>query len=158
MNEASGSFNGYYRSPTGNKDQFTLRQADSQSDKEFIARVNRIRRENPPLQSDRGLAFHGVDNDSLIAYSKRAEDGGDSLLMVVNLDPHHTQAGWLELDLTALGLTAEAAFQAHDLLSDARYLWRGARNYIALDPRHSPAHLFGIRRRVRSEHDFDYFL
>ncbi|HKZ72782.1 MAG TPA: alpha-1,4-glucan--maltose-1-phosphate maltosyltransferase [Steroidobacteraceae bacterium] len=133
-----------------------LERPDSLRD--YITRLNRIRRENPPLQSDRGLAFHGVDNDSLIAYSKRAEDGGDSLLMVVNLDPHHTQAGWLELDLTALGLTAEAAFQAHDLLSDARYLWRGARNYIALDPRHSPAHLFGIRRRVRSEHDFDYFL
>ena len=42
MQEAKASFNGYFRSPVGNKDQFTLRQADDQSDKEFIARVKQF--------------------------------------------------------------------------------------------------------------------
>jgi starch synthase (maltosyl-transferring) len=133
-----------------------LERPDSLRD--YITRLNRIRRENPALQSDRGLAFHRTDNDALLAYSKAARGGTDALLMVVNLDPHHVQAGWLDLDLTALGLPPDSAFQAHDLLSDARYLWRGPRSYIALDPRHSPAHIFRIRRRVRTEHDFDYFL
>jgi starch synthase (maltosyl-transferring) len=77
---------------------------------------------------------------------------------VVNLDPHHTQAGWVELPLEELGLDATRSFQAHDLLSGARFLWHGPRNYVALDPQQAPAHIFRLRRRVRSEHDFDYFM
>ncbi len=133
---------------------------------ELIARVNRIRRENAPLQSDRGLKFHDVDNENLIAYSKstlvpangsESATVGDSVLVIANLDPHHPQTGWLQLNLAALGLPTEGSFQVHDLLSGARFLWRGPRNYVALDPARSPAHIFRIRRRVRTERDFDYF-
>ena len=49
-------------------------------------------------------------------------------------------------------------YQVHDLLGDARYLWSGSRSFVDLDPWAIPAHLFKIRRRVRSEHDFDYFV
>ncbi len=126
--------------------------------RELIALVNRIRRENAPLQSNRGLKFHDIDNESLIAYSKSSEDGSDAVLVIVNLDPHHAHSGWLSLELADLGVGAEKPFQVHDLLSGARYLWRGARNYVSLDPAHSPAHIFRIRRRVRTERDFDYFL
>jgi starch synthase (maltosyl-transferring) len=125
---------------------------------DFIARVNRIRHENAPLQSDHGLRFHRIENESLIAYSKTTPDGTDCVLSVVNLDPHHTQAGWLDLDLAALGLPADRPFQVHDLLSGARFLWNGPRNFVSLDPGHSPAHIFRVRRRVRTERDFDYFL
>jgi starch synthase (maltosyl-transferring) len=130
---------------------------DPASLRDFIALVNRVRRENAPLQSDRGLKFHVTDNDTLLAYSKTKE-GGDSVLVVANVDPHHTQAGWLQLDLQTLGLPETGPFQVHDLLSGARFLWQGPRNYVSLDPTHSPAHIFRIRRRVRSEKDFDYFL
>jgi starch synthase (maltosyl-transferring) len=37
-------------------------------------------------------------------------------------------------------------------------LWHGARNFVQLDPSHVPAHVFRLRRRVRTERDFDYFL
>lgn len=124
----------------------------------LIARVNRIRRDNPALHTDRGLIFHTVDNDSIIAYSKVCEASPDAVLVVANLDPHHTQSGWVQLDLEALGLSPGIAFQAHDLLSGARYLWRDARNYISLDPEHSPAHILRIRHRVRTEQDFDDFM
>jgi starch synthase (maltosyl-transferring) len=124
----------------------------------FIARVNRIRCENIALQSDWSLRFHRIDNDALIAYSKRSDDGGIVLLCVVNLDPHHAQAGWLELDLEALDIPEGGRFQAHDLLSEARFLWQGRRNYVALDPSRGPAHVLLVRRRVRTERDFDYFL
>jgi starch synthase (maltosyl-transferring) len=133
-----------------------LERADSLRD--FIARVNRIRRDHAPLQSDRRLHFHRVDNEALISYSKTSEDGSESVLMVVNLDPQHAQSGWLELDLEALGLPADRVFQVHDLLSDARFLWQGPRNYVALEPQSVPAHIFRIRQRVRTEQDFDYFL
>ena len=131
---------------------------DPASLRELIALVNRIRRENAPLQSDRGLRFHPTDNDMLIAYSKTGESGADSVLVVVNLDPHHAQSGWLQLDLQSLGLPASGSYQMHDLLSSARFLWQGARNFVLLDPGRAPAHVFRIRRRVRSEKDFDYFM
>jgi starch synthase (maltosyl-transferring) len=126
--------------------------------KEFIARVNRIRRDNSPLQSDLSLAFHRTDNDSLIAYSKTNSAGTESVLVVANVDPHYAQSGWVTIDLRSLGLPAETTFQMDDLLSGARFLWRGARNFVSLDPQHSPAHIFRVRRRVRTERDFDYFL
>ena len=53
---------------------------------------------------------------------------------MVNLDPHHVQSGWVELDLAALGLDAATPYQVHDLLSEQRYQWRGARNFVMLDP------------------------
>ncbi len=123
---------------------------------DLVSRLNRIRRENPPLQSDAGLKFHSVDNEALIAYSKTR--GEDSVLVVVNVDPHHPQTGWVHLDLAALGLPADTPYQVDDLLSGARFLWRGVRNFVGLDPAGTAAHVFRIRHRVRTERDFDYFL
>ena len=131
-----------------------LERSDSLA--ELIARVNRIRREHPALQQDRTLAFHPVDNDQILCYSKRAED--DVVLVVVDLDPHHRQSGWTDLRLDELGVDPGRPFQVHDLVTDARYLWHGARNFVELDPAAMPAHVFRIRRQVRSEEDFDYFV
>ncbi|MDP3214109.1 MAG: alpha-amylase family glycosyl hydrolase, partial [Deltaproteobacteria bacterium] len=128
-----------------------------QSLRHLIARVNRIRREHPALQHDEGLAFHRCDDDALIVYSK-THGGGDPVLVVVNLDPFHKRSGWIELDAAALGLPREGSYQVHDLISDARYLWSGARNYVELDPASTPAHVFVIRRQVRREQNFDYYL
>ena len=151
-----------------NSEKYQLRTWDRDrpsSLKEFIGRVNRIRRENAPLQRDHNLSFHSVDNDTLIAFSKTNDwpmgppgAGTESVLVIANLDPHYTQSGWVTIDLRSLGLPAETAFQMDDLLSGARYLWRGARNFVSLDPQHSPAHIFRVRRRVRTERDFDYFM
>jgi starch synthase (maltosyl-transferring) len=126
--------------------------------RDLIARVNRIRRENPALQSDGGLRFHHIDNDQLIAYSKANAEGTNVLLIVVNLDPHRAQSGWLDFPLQDFGLDPREPYQVHDLLTDARYLWHGSRNYVALDPGAAPAHVFRLRRRSHSERDFDYFM
>jgi starch synthase (maltosyl-transferring) len=125
---------------------------------DLVSHVNRIRRENPALQSDQRLVFHALDNEQLIAYSKTTEPLDNLILVVVNLDPHHTQNGWLTLSLDELGLEADKAFQVHDLLTGERYLWHGARNYVQLDPAFVPAAIFRLRRHVRTERDFDYFL
>jgi starch synthase (maltosyl-transferring) len=124
----------------------------------LIGRINRVRREHAALQSDRSLRFCTVDNEQLIAYTKSDESSNDLVLVIVNLDPHHAQSGWVDLDLDALHLEPERPYQVHDLLSDQRYQWRGARNYVMLDPERLPAHLFRLRRHLRSEHDFDYYL
>jgi starch synthase (maltosyl-transferring) len=124
----------------------------------IIGRVNCIRRENPALQSDWGLRFHPIDNEQLICYTKSTQDLSNIILVVVNLDPHHVHSGWLELPLADLGIDEDRPYQVHDLLSDTRYLWQGIRNYVELNPQTIPSHIFRIRRRVRTERDFDYFM
>jgi starch synthase (maltosyl-transferring) len=126
--------------------------------KRLISRVNEIRRENPALQSDWSLRFHPLDNDQLIAYSKANEDLSDIILVIVNLDPRYKQSGWVEVPLADFQLAPNQSYQVHDLLTDARYLWQGARNYVELNPSVLPAHIFKVRRRLRTERDFDYFL
>jgi starch synthase (maltosyl-transferring) len=125
--------------------------------RDLITLLNRARRENPALQTDRGLRFHATDNEQLLCYSKSAAAADNVIVAVVNLDPHHAQSGWLELDLAWLGFESGRPYQVHDLLTGGRFLWSGARNFVQLDPQQTPAHLFRVRRRVRSEQDFDYF-
>lgn len=137
--------------------RWDLNRADSLRD--YLTRLNRIRRDNPALQWDWSLRFHPVDNDLLLCFSKSPPDGGegDVIVVVANLDPHHTQAGWIDLPLADLGIDPQRPYQAHDLLSGARYLWQGARNFVQLDPAAAPVHILRLRRRLRSERDFDYF-
>ena len=123
----------------------------------LLGRLNRIRRENPAFRTNHDLRFHDVGNTELIAYSKATDDGSNQVLVVVNLDPHHVQAGFVELPLDDLGLDPVRPYQVHDLLSDARYLWHGKRNYVELHPDRDQANIFVIRRWTRSEADFDYY-
>lgn len=125
---------------------------------DFIGLVNRIRRDNPALQTDRTLEFHPVDNDQLICYSKQSEEGSNLVLMVVNLDPHYRQSGFVDLPLEHLKIDRNHPYEVSDLLTGARYLWSGNRNYVELNPASLPGHIFRLRRRLRGETDFEYFL
>jgi starch synthase (maltosyl-transferring) len=136
--------------------EWDLRSPDSLKD--FITRVNRIRRDNPALQSNRTLRFHVVDNEEILAFTKSDAASGNLVLVLANLDPHHTQSGWLELPTDELGIESDRPYQMHDLLTGARFLWHGRRNFLQLDPHHVPVHILRLRRKVRTEHDFDYFL
>jgi starch synthase (maltosyl-transferring) len=143
-----------------NSEKYQVRHWDidrADSLKDFIARVNRIRRDNPALQQNQRLYFFDVDNDNLCCFAKVSEDNVDIILVVVNLDPHHTQSGWVTLNLDVLGRDGRS-YQMHDQLTNARFLWSGARNYVELNPQVTTAHIFKLRRCVRTEHDFDYFV
>jgi starch synthase (maltosyl-transferring) len=124
--------------------------------RELITRVNTIRRENPALHTNERLRFYPSDNEQLLFYSKTTPDMSNIILVVVNLDPHYTQSGWVTLPVRELGLRSDEPYQVHDLLSDARYLWGGERNFVQIDPGIS-AHIFRLRKRLRSERDFDYY-
>jgi starch synthase (maltosyl-transferring) len=142
-------------------EKYQLRQWDlgrPDSLRPVLRRLNEIRRQNPALQRLVGTTFHETDNDLLLCYSRATDDHGNVLLVVVNLDQQNRHAGWLTLDLAALGVTADATFQVHDVISDARFLWRGPRAFIALDPVVMPVHVFRVRRLVRSEQSFEYYL
>ena len=133
---------------------WNLERDDSLVD--LLTRLNKIRRENPALQHDRGFQIHGTNNPHVVCFSKRR---GDSVILVAaNTDPHHTQWANIDLDLTALGIEGDQPYQVHDLLSNDRYQWQGGYNTVGLDPGSNPAHVFAVRRKARSEHDFDYFV
>ena len=126
--------------------------------RELIRLVNTIRRENPALQSDWSLRFLPIDNEQIIAYSKHEEEGENAVVVVVDLDPYHVQTGWLDLPLDHFGISPAEPYQLHDLLTGARYVAYGPRTFVRLDPHGAVAHLFRIRRRARTERDFDYYL
>jgi len=112
---------------------------------ELIRRVNQIRRDHPALQRDRGLRFHQTDNPRIICYSKRTTDGSDLVLVVVNLDPHHMQHGFVRLPLTDWGLGVDDTIEVADLLWNERYYWRGEWNYVRLDPEARAGHILRVQ-------------
>ncbi|MFD5292393.1 alpha-1,4-glucan--maltose-1-phosphate maltosyltransferase [Streptomyces rochei] len=109
----------------------------------LITRLNTIRRAHPALHRLRNLRFHHTDNDAVIAYSKR--EGSDVVLVVANLDPHHTQEATISLDMPQLGLDWHESVPVHDELTDETYHW-GRTNYVRLEPGRAPAHVLHIRR------------
>lgn len=131
---------------------------DPSSLRGFIGRLNLIRRENPALQSDWSLRFHETDNEQILCYSKHTEDKTNTVVVVVNLDPHHGHGAWIHLPVADMGLDPGEGYQMHDLLGGGRFLWHGNRNYLEIEPRISPAFVFLIRRRLRTERDFEYFM
>jgi len=144
-----------------NSEKYEIRHWDlerADSLRSLIAQVNAIRNTNEALQSDWSLKFHSTDNDQLICYSKESGDRSNLLVMVVNLDPHHTQSGHVALPLDDLQIPHERAYEAEDLLTGERYLWHGPRNYVELSPSHLPGHILKIHRKVNVETDFEYFL
>ncbi len=129
-----------------------LTRKDSLS--EFIARVNKIRRDHVALQFNNALHFHRVDNDRITAYSKtrpRHPDAKgiaapDVIVVVVSLDHFNVQSGWVSLDLGVLGLDPGRPYAMHDLLTGATYRWQGSDNFVMLDPRGLAAHLFSVEQ------------
>ena len=111
-----------------------------------VATVNRVRRENPALQRLTNLSFHTSENDAILFYCKRLPDGSNDLLLVVNLDPHQPQATMVHVPLALLGLGPDESFTVTDLLTDTTYTWRGARNYVRLDPAYQVAHVLRVDR------------
>ena len=113
--------------------------------KQDIARLNRIRRENPALQTLPNLEFVQSDFDGILAYRRYAP--GNELLVVVNLDPHLMHETMLDVPLDRMGISPQEPYEVFDLMSGARYVWRGRRNYVKLDPSERVAHVFRITRR-----------
>ncbi|HEY5366914.1 MAG TPA: alpha-1,4-glucan--maltose-1-phosphate maltosyltransferase, partial [Casimicrobiaceae bacterium] len=105
--------------------------------KELVARVNAIRRRHRALQFDRTLRLHATDNPAIIAYSKTSPDDGETLLTIVNLDPHHMQHGHVDV-------AGPDFFEAYDLLDDTAYAWRGGWNYVRFDPDVRQGHIMKL--------------
>ncbi|MFI8855031.1 alpha-1,4-glucan--maltose-1-phosphate maltosyltransferase, partial [Streptomyces prasinus] len=116
----------------------------------LITRLNTIRRENPALHLLRNLRFHQADQDPVIVYSKRR--GANTVLVVANLDPHHTQEATVTLDMPQLGLDRHESVPVHDELTGETYHW-GRANYVRLEP--GGAHVLVVGRKDGGPHDHD---
>ena len=114
--------------------------------KDWIAQLNKIRKENRALQSYNNLRFYHADNDAILFYGKMTAARDNIILIVVNLDPHRKQNSYIDVPIDQFGHMESDVYQVHDLLSDARYTWRGRQNYVELDPEIQPAHVFRVRR------------
>src|SRR5206468_1533884 len=113
--------------------------------KELVARVNAIRHQNRALQFDWTLRFHTTDNPQIIAYSKSSPDRTNIVFVIVNLDPHHMQHGWVSLDsLRSLGTGPDHSVKVRDLIDDAVYTWHGEWNYVRFDPCVRQGHIFHL--------------
>ena len=109
----------------------------------FITRLNLIRRSHPALHWLRNLRFHYVDQPGLMCFSKRSSRDADTVLAVVNLDPHQPREGTVWLDMPALGVDDRSQFVVTDELTGESYQW-GQANYVRLDPATAPAHIFTV--------------
>jgi starch synthase (maltosyl-transferring) len=119
--------------------------------KDWITRLNRIRRENRALQFYDNLQFFDSDNDAILFYGKMTPARDNIILVVINLDPFRAQTSYVYVPFETFGAMETDAYQVHDLLSDVRYIWHGRRNYVELDPQKQPAHIFRVRRWVAGE-------
>ena len=123
-------------------------EAEGRSLAPYLRRLNDVRREHVALQQLRNLHVHASDDDAILVYSKvdlAEPDDPDTVIVVVNVDPHATRETMVHLDLPALGLGWDEGFAVHDELSGQVWHW-GAHNYVRLDPAHEPAHILTVRR------------
>ncbi|HSD50136.1 MAG TPA: alpha-1,4-glucan--maltose-1-phosphate maltosyltransferase [Candidatus Methylomirabilis sp.] len=114
--------------------------------REYLSRINAIRRENAALAEYRNLRFFESDDDNILFYGKRSFDGTNAVLVAVNLDPFETHQAQVQLPLAELGIGPEERFQVHELITDERHLWKGPVQSIRLDPREEPAAIFRLSR------------
>jgi starch synthase (maltosyl-transferring) len=148
-------------------------RADPDSLAPLITLLNQIRRTNPALRSDLSLHFHPVDNPQILCYSKStlkppppltlaetqasappssvraaadSTEPANTILVVVNLDPHYEQSGWIDLDLKQLGIRHDETFDVEDLLTGIHYQWHDRSNFVVLHPS-ATAHIFRLTRR-----------
>jgi starch synthase (maltosyl-transferring) len=112
--------------------------------KQDISRLNRIRREEPALHQLTNLSFMSTDYGAILAYRKSAP--GSELIIIVNLDPHAMHETMVDVPIDELGVGKDEAYEMADLLTGARYTWRGAKNYVRLDPAERVGHVFRISR------------
>jgi len=126
--------------------------------KNWITRLNQIRRENRALQIYDNLRFYTAENDAILFYGKMTQARDNIILIAVNLDPHALQTAFVHVPIEEFGGMESDNYEVHDLLSDARYIWHGRRNYVALHPDIQPAHIFRVRRWAGYENGVQKFV
>jgi len=115
----------------------------------YISRLNQIRHDNPALHQLRNIEIHATDDSSIICFTKhlKAEHSptgqANTIIVVVNTDPHAVRETTVHLDLSKLGFASDAQFRVTDLFTSQSFQW-GAHNYVKLDSFVEPAHVLRV--------------
>jgi starch synthase (maltosyl-transferring) len=116
--------------------------------KDYITTLNRIRKTNRALREYENLRFHTIENEQILFYSKATEGLDNIILVMVNLDPYNTQSGFAYVPIESFQIDSAEPYQVEDLITGERFTWRGARNFVMLEPNGRPAHIFRVRRLI----------
>ncbi|MDP9443922.1 MAG: alpha-1,4-glucan--maltose-1-phosphate maltosyltransferase [Actinomycetota bacterium] len=120
--------------------------ADGRSLAPYLTVLNEIRRRHRCLQRLRNLSVHRTEDDAVLAYAKR--DGDDTVIVVVNLDPHAPRETMVHVGMPALGMDWHDTYVVHDEITGDTWRW-GEHNYVRLDPAVEPAHVLSVRGPAR---------
>jgi starch synthase (maltosyl-transferring) len=118
--------------------------------RDYVAALNRLRRENPALWRFTNLEFHNAWNDNILLYSKITAARDNAILVAVNLDPQHAQDCNFEVPLWTFDLGDDASIEVEDLLAGHRFTWQGKIQHVWLDPQQNPAAIWRLRPPGRS--------
>lgn len=111
---------------------------------QLVAKINQIRKEHKALQFTNNIDFCQIDNEQVLAYFKQSEDGKDSMLIVVNLDPYNRQGGWVQVPRHKMGISGNQPMRMTDQITGNSYIWNQEWNFVELDPYQVPYHIFSI--------------
>lgn len=125
--------------------------------KDFLTKLNTIRRQNRALQEYSNLSIQMAENDNILCFSKATAALDNLVLVIVTVDPWQPQTAFVHVPLADFGITESEAYVVEDLLTGERFTWRGSRNFVALNPHTRPAHIFRIRRWQDRENGQDLF-
>jgi starch synthase (maltosyl-transferring) len=132
----------YYNSEKYEVKKYDWKKTNRMTD--IITMVNKTRKTHEALQSTWNLHFCHIENPNLIAYLKVTDDLSDIVLVVVTLDPHNRQQGYVQLPKWKLKLGDKINLKLHDVMTDEHYTWTQEWNYVEIDPYKMPFHLFTI--------------
>jgi starch synthase (maltosyl-transferring) len=112
--------------------------------KDYIATVNRIRRDNPALHQLKNLRFYAATDDNILFYGKITEDRRNAILVAVNLDPFDAHSATISIPLHDMGIAEDDTYEVEELLGGAKHHWHGSVQLIHLDPKQNPAAIFRV--------------
>jgi starch synthase (maltosyl-transferring) len=105
--------------------------------------INLARREMPSLQQTNNIEFLDINNQYLLAFHKWDFEAKDRSLIVVNLDPHYPQNGWVKIPLAQWGIEAGHTVRIYDVVTKDSYVWNEEFCYVELHPV-LPFHIFKV--------------
>jgi starch synthase (maltosyl-transferring) len=129
-----------------NSEKYEVRHWDWDTDtpmRQLIRKIKRIRHQNPQFHTTYNIQFCETDNEMMLAYIKSDKVHGH-VLIVVNLDPHHKQSGWVHIPNHIIHAEEGMHLELFDLMDNNRYYWSRQWNYVELDPVRLPTHIFKI--------------
>ncbi|WES65244.1 DUF3416 domain-containing protein [Microbacter sp. GSS18] len=116
----------------------------------YLTRLNEIRAEHPALQQLRNLTIHWSDDDAILVYVKHLDAAlsptgrADTIIVVVNVDPHSVRQTLVHLDTRVWGVTPGEPFEVEDLVTGEAWTWTD-HNFVRLDAFREPVHILHVK-------------